>query len=74
MSRTVILAYSDRADADAMAVAYSDDHRVMVIGPTDQVMLAREKEDGVVWRSGASAEFFVLVATKDTITGPTAAH
>ncbi len=70
MSRTVVLAYANRADADAMAVAYSNDHTVMVIGPTDQVLLAREKEDGIVWRSGAQADFYVMIATKDRITGP----
>lgn len=70
MSRTVVLAYADKADADAMAVDYSDEYTVMVIGPTDQVMLAREKEDGVVWRSGQQTDFYVVIATKDPIAGP----
>jgi hypothetical protein len=70
MSRTVVLAYASKADADAMAINYSNDYTVMVIGPTDQVMLAREKEDGVVWRSGTKADFYVMVATKDEVTGP----
>ncbi|MDF0487353.1 hypothetical protein PX554_04365 [Sphingomonas sp. H39-1-10] len=72
MSRTVILAYADKAAADAMAVNYANDYTVMVIGPTDQVVLARESEDGVVWRSGAEADFYVMIATKDPIAGPKA--
>ena len=70
MSRTVVLAFAKKDDADAMAVNYADDHTVMVIGPTDQVMLARGTEDGSVWRSGPDADLFLLVATKDTIAGP----
>jgi hypothetical protein len=72
MSRTVVLAYADKADADAMAINYCNDYTVMVIGPTDQVMLAREKEDGIVWRSGTQADFYLMVATKDPIAGPKA--
>ena len=72
MSRTVVLAYADKAAADTMAVDYSNDYTVMVIGPTDQVMLARESEDGVVWRSGEQADFYVMIATKDPIAGPKA--
>lgn len=72
MSRTVMLAYASQADAQAQAVSYSNDYSVMVIGPTDQVLLARETEDGIVWRSGAQADFYVMIATKDPIAGPRA--
>jgi hypothetical protein len=72
MSRTVVLGYSKKLDADKMAANYSDDHTVMVIGPTDQVLLAREAEDGLVWRSGPEADLFVMIATKDKIAGPVA--
>lgn len=70
MSRTVVLGYSKKEDAQQMAKNYSNDHTVMIIGPTDQVLMARETDDGVVWRSGASADLFVLVATKDKIAAP----
>lgn len=72
MSQTVILAYASQADAQAQAVNYSNDYSVMVIGPTDQVLLARETEDGMVWRSGTQADFYVMIATKDPIAGPRA--
>lgn len=72
MSRTVILAFKTQADAQAMAASYSNDHRVMIIGATDQVLLARETDDGTVWRSGPNADLFVMIATKDTIVGPSA--
>jgi hypothetical protein len=72
MSRTVILAFKNQADAQAMAASYSNDHRIMIVGGTDQVLLAREAEDGVVWRSGADADLFVMIATKDKIAGPQA--
>jgi hypothetical protein len=70
MSRTVILAFKDQADAQAMAVNYSNDHTVMIIGGTDQVVLARGTDDGVVWRSGPAADLFVMIATKDALAGP----
>jgi hypothetical protein len=44
----------------------------MIVGGTDQVLLAREAEDGVVWRSGPDADLFVMIATKDNIAGPKA--
>lgn len=72
MARTVILAFKEQADAQSMAASYSADHHVMIIGPTDQVLTARESEDGSVWRSGADAELFVMIATKDAIAGPKA--
>lgn len=72
MSRTIMLAYGSHADAQAKAADYSSDYNVMVIGPTDQVLFAREQEDGIVWRSGPQAEFYVMVATKDPIAGPKA--
>jgi hypothetical protein len=67
-----MLAYASQADAQAQAVNYSNEYSVMVIGPTDQVLLARETEDGIVWRSGAQADFYVMIATKDPIAGPRA--
>ncbi len=72
MSRTVMLACASQANAQAQAANYSDEYSVMVIGPTDQVLLARETEDGVPWRSGAQADFYVMIATKDPIVGPRA--
>lgn len=70
MSRTIILGFKDQADAQAAAANYSNDHTVMIIGGTDQVLLAREADDGVVWRSGPEADLFVMIATKDPIAGP----
>lgn len=70
MSRTHVLGYAKLEDAQAMAAYYSADYRVMIIGPTDQVMVARENKDGVVWRSGPDAELHLLIATKDAIAGP----
>lgn len=70
MSRTVILAYEKQADAQAMAANYSNDHTVMIVKGTDQVLLARGTEDGVVWRSGPTADLYVLIATRDPIDGP----
>lgn len=67
MSRTVVLGYAKKDDAVAMAANYSDDYTVMVIGPTDQVLMARETEDGLVWRSGPTADLFVMIATKDAV-------
>ena len=72
MSRTVILGFKNQADAQEMAANYSNDHRVMIIGGTDQVLLARETDDGTVWRSGPDADLFVMIATKDAIAGPRA--
>jgi hypothetical protein len=70
MSRTVVLGFAKVADAQAAAANYKDNHTVMIIGPTDQVLFARETDDGVVWRSGADADIFVMIATKDQIAGP----
>jgi hypothetical protein len=70
MSRTQILGYAKLEDAQAMAAFYSADHKVIIVGPTDQVMVARENKDGIVWRSGPDAEVHLLIATQDTITGP----
>lgn len=70
MSRTEIVAYTSKEDADKLAVARSEDHKVMVIGPTDQVGLARDFEDGKVLRSGPDTDFWVVIATKDAIAGP----
>lgn len=72
MARTVVLAFKKQADAQSMATSYSPDHHVMIIGPTDQVLTARESEDGSVWRSGPDADLFVMIATKDVIVGPRA--
>jgi hypothetical protein len=70
MSRTHVLGFAKLEDAQAMAAYYSADYKVLIIGPTDQVMVARDNKDGVVWRSGPDADVHLLVATKDTITGP----
>ncbi|WDF72310.1 hypothetical protein [Novosphingobium sp. KACC 22771] len=70
MSRTVVLGYAKKEDAIAMAANYSNDHAVMVVGPTDQVLMARETDDGIVWRSGPTADLFVMIATKDPIERP----
>lgn len=67
MARTVVLGFAKQADAQAMAANYENDHQVMIIGGTDQVLLARETDDGIVWWSGPTADLFVLVATKDPI-------
>jgi hypothetical protein len=72
MSRTVILAFKKKADAQSAAASYSTDHQIVIVGGTDQVLLARENEDGVVWRSGPDADLFVMIATKDSIAGPQA--
>ena len=69
MSRTVILAFASKKDAQVQAANYASDHKVMILGPTDQVLLARESEDGLVWRSGPDSDFYVMVATKDVIAG-----
>ena len=70
MARTHVLAFAKLEDAQDMAGQYSATYKVMLIGPTDQVMLARETDDGVVWRSGEQADFHLLIATKAEIIGP----
>lgn len=70
MSRTVVLGYAKQTDAVASAANYSNEYKVMIIGPTDQVLFARETDDGVVWRSGPDADMYVMIATKDEIVGP----
>jgi hypothetical protein len=67
MARTVVLGFTKEGDAQAMAANYANDHEVMIIGATDQVLLARETDDGIVWRSGPDADLFVMVATKDAV-------
>jgi hypothetical protein len=67
MARTVVLGFAQQADAQAMAADYSNDHEVMIIGGTDQVLIARESDDGIVWRSGPDADLYLMIATKDTI-------
>jgi hypothetical protein len=54
-----------------MASAYrAKQYRVLIIGPTDQALFARENEDGSVWRSGAAADLYLMIASKDPIAGP----
>ncbi len=70
MSTTKVLGYSELAKAQGMAAQFSTDHKVMIIGPTDRVVLEKEGQDGTTWTSGATAEFYLLIATKDKIVGP----
>jgi len=67
MARTVVLGFSKEADAQKMAADYANDYQVMIIGGTDQVLIARETDDGIVWRSGPNDDLFLMIATRDQI-------
>lgn len=70
MARTVVLGFEKLEDAQVAANNFRDDHKVLLINGTDQVLLARGDEDGKVWRSGPGSDLFVVIATKDPIEGP----
>lgn len=71
MAQSVILGFTSQKDAQEMAGAYrAKDYAVLMIGPTDQALFAREDEDGSVWRSGPTAELYLMIASKDPVTDP----
>jgi hypothetical protein len=71
MAQSVVLGFTKQSDAQALAQAYrTKQYRVLIIGPTDQALFARENEDGSVWRSGPTADLFLMIATKDPLIGP----
>lgn len=70
MSRTWVLGYAKLEDAQAQVANYRDDYKVLLIGPTDQCIFAREDGDGTFWKSGPAADVYIVVATKDGIAGP----
>ena len=70
MSRTHVLGFARLEDAQSAAAFYSTKYKVMIIGPMDDVVLAREKKDGVAWRSGDTEDLHLMIATKSEIVGP----
>ena len=70
MPTTKVLGYTDREKAQSEAAQFSIDHKVMIIGPTDRVVLEKVNQDGTTWTSGDAADFYLLIATKDPLVGP----
>lgn len=69
MSKTIVLGCASLDEAQTQAVVYSRDHKVMVIGPTDQVMVSHGDSDET-WRSGGGSDLYLMIATKDALAGP----
>jgi hypothetical protein len=65
---THVLAFTKLEEAQKTAREFSTDHKVMIVGPTDEVEVKDDGEDSSFWTS--DAKLYVLIATTDKIVGP----
>ena len=73
MARTFVLAFTNSDAADTKMGELADDGFTIVkIAPTDQLEFKKDSDPSTVWRSGGQADFILVVATKDPVTGPVA--
>jgi len=71
MAMTRIYVVDDPADADALATEFADDsYKIVRVNQTDKVALKLQAEQTIYWRSGASADWYIVIATQDDVTGP----
>ncbi len=68
MAKTFVLAFTKGDDADAAVGEYSaGGYKIVRIEPTDRVELKSGTEASVHWKSGADADFILVIATKGEI-------
>ena len=72
MAKTFVMAFTTSDEADAAVGEYSaDGYRIVRIGPTDRIELSAEGGGILHWKSGPSADWILVVATRDEVSaGP----
>jgi len=63
---THVLAYAELEKAQRKAREYSTDHKVMIVGQSDEVEVKNDGEASAWW----AADLYVVIATTDEIVGP----